>query len=419
MHYIIDPPHVLQADVNLPASKSISNRALIIQALTPGAPTPFNLSDCDDTQVLKDALRLLPSHIDIGPAGTAMRFLTAYLAITPGEHTLTGSERMRQRPIGQLVDALRLLGAEIAYEGEEGFPPLRITGKPIMGGTIEMAGDISSQFVTALLLIAPVMEKGLTLHLQGRIISRPYIDMTLQVMRSYGANVEWMDQSAITVRPRPYQPTEYTVENDWTSASYWYELMALFGRGDTSMRLNGLLAHSPQGDAAVKYIFSLLGIRTTLSKEKEGRLETADLHYRRMRLPLLEYDFTGQPDLAQSVVATCVALGTHFRFTGLSTLRIKETDRLAAIVSEMRKLGYDLQATDEDALIWNGAQCQPDTFPVIDTHKDHRMAMAFAPLAIRFPGLRIHHPEVVSKSYPSYWDELERAGFTITPAQPS
>lgn len=185
------------------------------------------------------------------------------------------------------------------------------------------------------------------------------------------------------------------------------------------MRLNGLLAHSPQGDAAVKYIFSLLGIRTTLSKEKEGRLETADLHYRRMRLPLLEYDFTGQPDLAQSVVATCVALGTHFRFTGLSTLRIKETDRLAAIVSEMRKLGYDLQATDEDALIWNGAQCQPDAFPVIDTHKDHRMAMAFAPLAIRFPGLRIHHPEVVSKSYPSYWDELERAGFTITPAQPS
>lgn len=203
MHYIIDPPHVLQADVNLPASKSISNRALIIQALTPGAPTPFNLSDCDDTRVLKDALRLLPSHIDIGPAGTAMRFLTAYLAITPGEHTLTGSERMRQRPIGQLVDALRLLGTEIAYEGEEGFPPLRITGKPIMGGKIEMAGDISSQFVTALLLIAPVMEKGLTLHLQGRIISRPYIDMTLQVMRSYGADVEWMDQSAITVRPRP------------------------------------------------------------------------------------------------------------------------------------------------------------------------------------------------------------------------
>ena len=293
--------------------------------------------------MLKDALRLLPSHIDIGPAGTAMRFLTAYLAITPGEHTLTGSERMRQRPIGQLVDALRLLGAEIAYEGEEGFPPLRITGKPIMGGKIEMAGGISSQFVTALLLIAPVMEKGLTLHLQGRIISRPYIDMTLQVMQSYGADVEWMDQSAITVRPRPYQPTEYTVENDWTSASYWYELMALFGRDDTSVRLNGLLAHSPQGDAAVKYIFSLLGIRTTLSKEKEGRLETADLHYRRMRLPLLEYDFTGQPDLAQSVVATCVALGTHFRFTGLSTLRIKETDRLAAIVSEMRKLGYDLQ----------------------------------------------------------------------------
>lgn len=415
MQYIIHSPHVLQADIKLPASKSISNRALIIQALTPGAPCPIHLSDCDDTRVLKDALCHRQGPINIGAAGTAMRFLTAYLAITPGQHTITGSDRMLQRPIGQLVDTLRLLGADICYEQKEGFPPLKITGKQLLGGETKMAGDISSQFVTALLLIAPTMQRGLTLYLQGRIISRPYIDMTLQVMRSCGASVEWEDQSTIKVCPQPYKPTEYTVESDWTSASYWYELMALLGRNDSSLRLDGLRIHSAQGDAAAKYIFSLLGIHTTFSAPREDDMGTAELHYRPTRLPLLEYDFTGQPDLAQSVAATCAGLGIRFRFTGLSTLRIKETDRLEAIANEMRKLGYALQATPDHALTWDGSRCQTDAFPVIDTHNDHRMAMAFAPLAVRFPGLCINHTEVVSKSYPGYWDDLRRAGFSITP----
>lgn len=415
MEYIIHPPQRLQATIDLPASKSISNRALIIQALAPGAPAPENLSACDDTRAVVAALRTLPPTIDIGAAGTAMRFLTAYLALTPGHHLLTGSERMQQRPIGQLVDALRQLGADINYTGKEGFPPLHITGEALRGGEIEMAADISSQFVTALLLIAPVMERGLILHLHGRITSRPYIDMTLQVMQHYGAQAEWADESTLHVAPQPYNPVAYTVENDWTSASYWYELAAIMGRDDTALRLNGILPHSPQGDAAVKYIFSLLGIRTQFSPSEAGAPAWAQLHYRHMRLPLLEYDFTGQPDLAQSVAATCVALGTRFRFTGLSTLRLKETDRLAALVQEMHKLGFVLQATPDDALIWDGAQCAADTHPVIETYNDHRMALAFAPLAVRFPGLRIRHPEVVTKSYPRYWDQMRRAGCTITP----
>lgn len=415
MEYIIQPPQRLQAAIDLPASKSISNRALIIQALTPGAPAPQNLSTCDDTRAVVEALRTLPPTIDIGAAGTAMRFLTAYLAITPGEYLLTGSQRMQQRPISPLVDALRLLGADINYKGKAGFPPLRITGHPLQGGEIEMAADVSSQFITALLLIAPTMRSGLTLHLHGRITSRPYIDMTLQVMQHYGARAEWADESTLSVAPQPYRSTAYTVENDWTAASYWYELATIMGRDDTALQLNGLLPHSPQGDAAVKYIFSLLGIRTTFSPSEDGTPPRAQLHYRRMRLPLLEYDFTGQPDLAQSVAATCVALGTRFRFTGLSTLRLKETDRIEALVKEMRKLGFALQATPDDALIWDGAQCTPTPCPVIETYNDHRMALAFAPLVVRFPGLRIRHPEVVSKSYPHYWDQMRRAGCTITP----
>lgn len=415
MEYIIRPPHSLQATIDLPASKSISNRALIIQALTPGAPTPENLSACDDTHAMVEALRCPTDTIDVGAAGTAMRFLTAYLAITPGERLLTGSQRMQQRPIGPLVDALRQMGADIHYKGEEGFPPLYITGLPLQGGEIEMEGSVSSQFVTALLLIAPTLPSGLTLHLHGRITSRPYIDMTLQVMQHYGARAEWADESTLHVAPQPYHPVAYTVESDWTSASYWYELVAIMSRDDTALQLNGLLPHSPQGDAAVKYIFSLLGIRTQFSPSGDGTPSRAQLHYRRMRLPLLEYDFTGQPDLAQSVAATCVALGTRFRFTGLSTLRLKETDRLEALVKEMRKLGFALQSTPDDALIWDGTQCQPAPTPVIETYNDHRMALAFAPLAVRFHGLRIRHPEVVTKSYPRYWDQMRRAGCTITP----
>ena len=415
MQYIIRPPRGIQAAINLPASKSISNRALIIHALTPGAPMPDNLSDCDDTRVLEDALRRQPETIDIGPAGTAMRFLTAYLASQPGQRVLTGSERMRHRPIGVLVDALRSLGADINYEGEDGFPPLRITGRQLAGGTIEIPGDVSSQFVTALLLVAPAMDNGLTVKLKGNIISRPYIDLTLHVMHQFGAKAEWTDIDTIHVPHQAYQPVSYAVENDWTAASYWYEAMALLGDSAASVSLNGLQDNSRQGDATVKYIFSLLGIRTAFSTPKEGNRQGVTLSYRKFHLPYMEYNFAGQPDLAQSVAATCAALGTRFRFTGLSSLRIKETDRLSALVAEMRKLGYQLQTTTDNELIWDGAQCQAAPTPVINTYNDHRMAMAFAPLAIKHPDLRIDAPDVVSKSYPQFWHELERAGFTITP----
>lgn len=415
MQYIIHPPKAIRADIQLPASKSISNRALIIHAQMGDAPLPDNLSDCDDTRVLADALRRLPETIDIGPAGTSMRFLTAHLANTPGRHVLTGSERMRHRPIGALVDALRSMGADIDYVAEEGFPPLRIAGRRLVGGEIEMVGNISSQFVTALLLVAPSMERGLRLRLRGGIASRPYIDLTLHVMHEFGARAEWTDIDTVTVPPQAYRPMRYVVENDWTAASYWYEAMALLGDSGSSVSLGGLMDNSRQGDATAKYIFSLLGIRTTFSAPDASGRQVATLRSRATRLPFMEYDFTGQPDIAQSVVVTCVGLGTRFRFTGLSSLRIKETDRLAALVEELRRLGYQLRLTADDVLSWDGARCPADPVPVVRTYHDHRMAMAFAPLVILHPGLRIDDPEVVTKSYPQFWRELERAGFVITP----
>ena len=221
MQYKITAPARLDTTVSLPASKSIGNRALVIHALSGGDVMPDNLSDCDDTEVMVKALAEMPEVIDIKAAGTAMRFMTAYLSVTAGEHVVTGTERMRHRPIGVLVDALRRLGADISYEGEEGFPPLRIRGCSLEGGSLEVAGNISSQYISALLMIGPVLSRGLTLHLTGSIISRPYIDLTLWMMREYGADADWSAADTISVRPKPYRAHPYLVENDWSAASYW------------------------------------------------------------------------------------------------------------------------------------------------------------------------------------------------------
>lgn len=269
MQYEITAPAVLNHTVDLPSSKSVSNRALIIHALSGGGMLPQNLSDCDDTDVMIKALRDMPEVIDIKAAGTAMRFLTAYLAVTPGRHTITGTERMRHRPIRLLVDALRYLGAEVEYAGEEGYPPLRITGRPLDGGRIEIPGNVSSQYISALLMIGPVLRDGLRLHLTGDIISRPYIDMTLWIMGEFGAEAEWTDISTITVAPKPYAARGYNIENDWSAASYWYEMVALGGR-DSEVTLTGLMDGSKQGDSSVRYIFSLLGVKTTFGTTEEG-----------------------------------------------------------------------------------------------------------------------------------------------------
>lgn len=413
MQYIVSCPEHIDTSIMLPASKSISNRALIIQALTKGGMMPKNLSDCDDTEVIIRGLGRQSEIIDIKAAGTAMRFMTAYLSATEGEYTITGTERMKHRPIGILVDALRYLGAEIEYVGEEGYPPLRIRGRQLEGGTLLIAGDVSSQYISALLMIAPILTKGLELKLTGNIISRPYIDLTLHLMHEFGVAAEWSDFDTIRVKPQPYQQRAYTIESDWSAASYWYEILALTDDTLSKVALQGLKDGSRQGDSTVRYIFSLLGIKTSFKEKDVNGMPEALLTRHSRMLNRMDYDFTNQPDLAQTLIAVCPVLGIPFHFTGLGTLKIKETDRIEAMKREMEKLGYILHEEEGTALSWTGERCEPMTQPTIDTYEDHRMAMSFAPLAIKLGEIRINNPEVVSKSYPHYWADLRKAGFKI------
>ena len=355
----------------------------------------------------------LPPEINIKAAGTAMRFMTAYLSLTTGTHVLTGTERMKHRPIGTLVDALRMLDADIEYVDEQGFPPLRITGKALQGGDLEMSGSISSQYISAMLMIGPMMERGLTLHLTGDIISRPYIDLTLWMMNEYGAHAEWTSADTITVEPKPYQPRDYFIENDWSAASYWYELLALSDDPEATVRLTGLTDGSKQGDSVTRYIFSLLGVKTVFQTKKQGVPQTVTLKRNGRCVPKLEYDFVNSPDLAQTFVVTCLAKNIPFHFKGLSTLKIKETDRIEALKREARKLGFVVESRNDSELLWEGLRCEPDYEAGIDTYEDHRMALAFAPFALKQPGLIINNPQVVSKSYPKFWEDLEAAGFEV------
>ena len=399
--------------VNLPASKSISNRALIIHALSGGKNLPENLSDCDDTEVIIEALRSMPEEINIKAAGTAMRFMAAYLSVTPGTHVLTGTDRMKHRPIKILVDALRTLGAQIEYVGEEGYPPLRITGSTLEGGLLEIPGNVSSQYISALLMIGPMLKEGLTLRLLDDIISRPYIDLTLWMMGEFGAEAEWTSADTITVSPKPYKDRRYFIENDWSGASYWYEILALNDDPESEVRLTGLMDGSKQGDSITRYIFSLLGVKTKFESKKAGIPQTVTLHKNGRCVPKLEYDFGGCPDLAQTFVVVCAAKDIPFHFKGLSTLKIKETDRIEALKREMRKLGYVVNDVDGCELIWDGERCEPVETVSIDTYEDHRMALAFAPYVMKKEGLVINNPQVVSKSYPNYWNDLKEAGFKI------
>ena len=412
MRYRITAPSRIDTTIKLPASKSISNRALIISALAGVKTMPRNISNCDDTEVIVRALHDNPYEIDIKAAGTAMRFMTAYLAVTPGEHVITGTERMKHRPIKVLVDALRYLGADIEYIGEEGFPPLKIRGKALDGGSIEIPGDVSSQYVSALLMIAPMLNGGLELHLTGNIISRPYIDLTIHTMHDYGARVEWTDVDTIVTEPTGYREREFIIENDWSGASYWYETLALMGDRESSIRIPGLIDSSRQGDSGVRYLFSMLGVKTSFEDGIKTKPTTVTLKTMRSMLPKLDFDFSGQPDLTQTLVVTCAAMNIPFHFTGLATLRIKESDRIEVLKREMRKLGFVIREENNSELLWDGERCEATMKP-IDTYEDHRMAMAFAPAAVKFPGLRINNPEVVTKSYPNFWKDLQQAGFKI------
>ena len=411
--YRLTAPCRLEATISLPASKSISNRALIIYALSGGKNMPSNLSDCDDTEVIINALRNMPKEIDIKAAGTAMRFMTAYLSVMEGTHILTGTERMKHRPISILVDALRKLGANIEYVGTEGYPPLRITGQSLNGGLLEIPGNVSSQYISALLMTAPMLKEGMTLHLLGDIISRPYIDLTLWMMGEFGADAEWFSNDTIVVKPQPYKSRDYFIESDWSGASYWYEMMALCADKRSEVKLTGLMDGSKQGDSTTRYIFSLLGVKTQFESKQAGIAQTVTLKQNGRCVPKLEYDFINSPDLAQTFVVTCAAKGIPFHFKGLSTLKIKETDRIKALKTEMRKLGYVLQDHNNSELIWDGERCDPSFEQGIDTYEDHRMALAFAPYAFLHDKLIINNPQVVTKSYPHYWEDLRLAGFTI------
>jgi len=404
MQYEIKGIKNINAAINLPASKSISNRALILNALSMSPYQIQNLSDCDDTKVMMEAFNSEDNLFDVKAAGTSMRFLTAFLSRVPGEWIITGTERMKDRPIHVLVDALNSLGARIEYLGKVGYPPLKIKGSALSGGEIFLSGDVSSQFISALLMIAPTMERGLTIHLEGELISIPYIKMTLKMMEEFGVKTTW-EERTIHVFHQEYRPTHYHVESDWSAASYWYEILALADSGE--VELLGLKKGSPQGDSKVSDLFLDLGISTDFTDKgvilkKTGRLTKKLFH-----------NFVNEPDLAQTFVVACCMKNIPFMFTGLQSLKIKETDRIEALKTEMKKLGYVLTDSKDSILEWDGQRCSPESSPVISTYHDHRMAMAFAPAAIKIDSVRIDDPMVVTKSYPAFWNHLEDVGFTV------
>lgn len=434
MLYKILSPGSVNSSIVLPSSKSISNRALAIGALAGSIASITNLSDCDDTEVMQRWLTERPSTVDVGAAGTSMRFSTALLAVGQGEHVITGSERMKNRPIKILVDALRRLGADISYVEKEGYPPLRIVGKGGLScGSVSLPGNVSSQYISALMMIGPYLKDGLILTLTDKVISRPYIEMTMSLMRQFGAKVYWdcssdesngtvdeylesnsaddksTESNVIIVEPGRYAVKSFNVESDWSAASYWYEMVALSSEGDARVLLPGLYEDSLQGDSKGREVFSLLGVKTEYTKD--GVL----LSKKTREVDTLEYDFVKMPDLAQTFVVTCCMMGVPFHFTGLESLKIKETDRIVALKNEMAKLGFDLEDRNDSELLWDGRRraltAEEYDSVAIDTYEDHRMAMAFAPVALVNGSIRINNPHVVSKSYPRYWDNLLAAGF--------
>jgi 3-phosphoshikimate 1-carboxyvinyltransferase len=400
------PQNIISIDVNLPTSKSISNRLLILNALS-YSPHPIkNLSDSDDTEAMLNVFNSNSNNFDIGAAGTTMRFLTAYLAKIVGEWTITGSSRMKQRPIHVLVDALNKLGAKIEYVENEGFPPLRIFGSSIVGGDIELPGNISSQYISALLMIAPTMEKGLNITLTGSITSKPYINLTLKLMEMYGVKAQWTG-NVIKVPAINYTAAQTKVEGDWSAASYWFQIVALAKVGD-SICIKGLDRYSLQGDSAVAELFKQLGVQSKFSQKGLVLTNNGEL------AASFKHDFTDIPDLAQTFAVTCVFLNIPFSFTGLHTLKIKETDRISALVTELRKFGFVLETNNADNLVWKGEKIEASQNVAIATYKDHRMAMAFAPAALKTNAFVVEDHKVVTKSYPGFWNDLTLAGFVVT-----
>lgn len=395
----------IKGRIQLPTSKSESNRALIIRALSHGFAEIDNLSEAKDTVTLERLLREMPEELDVGHAGTAMRFLTAYLTFQPRDFVLTGSSRMQERPIGPLVTALRAVGAEINYMRREGYPPLMIHGRNAKFGSnaIDIPADISSQYISAMLMLAPTLPDGLTLRLVGEVSSRPYIAMTLRLMAHFGVESNWEGDS-IHVPRQAYSAGKYTIESDWSAASYWFSIAALSESAD--IELPGLRQHSWQGDSVVTDMMIDLGVKSEWLADGL-RLTKTDSP----KINEVSWDFSGCPDLAQGLLVALSALGMHGHFRGLESLRIKETDRIAALQNELGKFGMVLQEEeDENGKFWTlSGEFNPKPAS-IPTYQDHRMAMAFAPLALKVAGIQIEDSNVVVKSYPRYWDDLEKIG---------
>lgn len=391
----------LKHSINLPTSKSISNRLLILQYLMNHRFEILDLSTADDTQILKEitSKSFHSSTINVKNAGTCFRFLTALFAMQTGEVILTGSEDMKRRPIKELVNVLRQLGAEIKYMENEGFPPLKIIGKKLVGGKVSIKANISSQYITALLLIAPFMSKGLVIIQEGEIKSQSYIDMTISLLKKMGIEVEKLGNE---IRVRPFSenfPSRISVEKDWSSASYWYELIALSPL-NSKLQLNGISMSSIQGDRVIHKLFEKLGVTTLQGNSGVEIVKTKEVHDY-----YFEYDFSSIPDMVQTLVLTLVGLGLNGKFKGISHLVYKETNRIEALQIELLKLNYELTLIDNDSFELVKKGKLPSKI-LVQTYNDHRMAMCFAPLVAVMKEVEIENPEVVVKSYPKFWEEF-------------
>lgn len=403
----------ISGQIKLTGSKSIANRALIIRALS-GKDFPIHrLAAADDTVRLERLLGSTEETLDAGPAGTTFRFLTGFLSRRPGYQILTGSQRMKERPIGILVDALRTLGADIEYTEKEGYPPLRIGQSELTEtSNLSIAADTSSQYISSLLMLAPTLPNGLRLTLKGEIVSIPYIKMTLSLMQYFGVVSTWEGQT-IVVAPQPYQAKAFTVEADWSAASYYYSLAALSESAD--LQVDGLFAESVQGDSVAAKIYERFGVSSAFNETGVRITKAAGL----APPEFFEQDFVECPDIAQTLMATCAGLGTQGLYTGLQTLFIKETDRVKAMKTELGKVGVALYKIPSKMSGKSGIQyfgqdgkaAFPSTPPTFDTYHDHRMAMAMAPLAL-LSAIKIADPEVVGKSYPDFYVDLARLGIS-------
>ena len=392
-------------EVQITGSKSESNRLLILKALYPHISIE-NLSESDDTQYLQKALSSKEKEVDIHHAGTAMRFLTAYYACKENsEVILTGSERMQERPIGILVEALRQMGADIEYEKREGFPPLRIQGKKIIKNRVSIAANTSSQYISALMLVAPSLPNGLTIQLEGKITSVPYINMTLALMQQLGIKGNFSENNINIPNKKSIENQTVVVESDWSSASYFYSIVAL--SEGTEIILKSYRKQSLQGDVALSIIYTSLGVETEFFPKEN----TIKLSKNNIEIPQeLKLNLVNTPDIAQTIAVTCFGLGIGCELNGLHTLKIKETDRLLALKRELEKLGATVEINDNSLKLKPNKEILREV--AIDTYNDHRMAMAFAPLALK-ASFQIHDCEVVSKSFPTFWEDLKTVGFSI------